>query len=149
MTSDSQVRYVHDSYPQRGTAWGRTMARGRSNYRGSSNFRGSFNRPASNTFCPGCNYLAKELHLNVDFNHFPSQCPRKRSVLRLLKIEEANLDEEDTAEHEQGAEEDHEQPDTLEGKSFSSDINDMNIRKVWKSKSPELKGAYLRNHLEN
>ena len=89
------------------------------------------------------NYLAKELHLNVDFNHFPSQCPRKRSVLRLLKIEEANLDEEDTAGHEQGAEEDHEQPDTLEGKSFSSDINDMNIRKVWKSKSPELNAFLL------
>ena len=143
VTNDSQVRYVHDSYPQRGTARGRFMARGRSNYRGSSNFRGSFNRPASNTFCPGCNYLAKELHLNVDFNHFPSQCPRKRSVLRLLKIEEANLDEEDTAEHEQGAEEDDDQPDTLEGKSFSSDINDMNIRKVWKSKSPELNAFLL------
>ena len=144
-TSDNQVRYVrndYDSHSQRGTARGRSMARGRSNYRGSSNFRGSFNRPAANAFCPGCNYLAKELHLNVDYAHFPSQCPRKRSVLRMLKLEEENLDEEAPAETVPGAEEDPELTDTFEGNSFTN-INDLNIRKIWKSKSPELNAFLL------
>ncbi len=32
--------------------------------------------------------------MSVDFRHFPADCPRKRSVLRLLKSEESELCED-------------------------------------------------------
>ena len=62
-SSDSQVRATWDnnfSTSQRGTARGRGMQRGRSRYNN--------NRNGPNKFCPGCNYLSKELSLNVDFS---------------------------------------------------------------------------------
>ena len=63
----------------------------------------------SNRFCPGCNYLAKELHLDVNFRHFPADCTRKQSVLRILRSEEQHLDEEDQGEDEQEYGDDEEQ----------------------------------------
>ena len=142
VNTDSQVRYVYnDSYTHRGTTRGRSMGRGRYHSRGSSNFRGA-NRSAGDPFCPGCNYLSKELQLNVEYKHFPSQCPRKKSVLRLLSIEESNLEEEDTNASEHDVEEDTAKPDPYQGNSSISDIKDLNIRKIWKSKSPEI-NAFL------
>ena len=133
---DNSIRNVRWDYSQRGTS------RGRGSYRGK--YRGSYNnRPMSNKFCPGCNYLSKELHLDVDFTHYPAQCPRKRSVLRLLKLEEANLDGEDTQDSlvETEQEDGHDIPQ--EGKDFFQKNNDSNVRKIWKAKSPELNGFIL------
>ena len=91
--TDAQVRNVRfdRSFP-RGT--------GRGNYRG--NTRGNY-RPAQNNssnsnynprhFCPGCNYLAQELKLEVNFKHLPANCPRKQSTLRLLHMAEQELAE--------------------------------------------------------
>ena len=128
---DNVVRNVRWDSSQRGTSRGRGSFRGR--------FRGSYNsRPGSNMFCPGCNYLSKELHLNVDFAHFPAQCPRKRSVLRLLKLEEANLDGEDNLDQPVEPEQDDDQDTSPEGKDLFSQNDNANVRKIWKAKSPEL-----------
>ena len=102
----------------------------RGHFRGQSNRgnRGSFNRsnsryPSNNQqqtghqrrFCPGCNYLSQELHLEVNFQHYPSECPRKKSVLRILRSQEQNLDEEDGIEDESLPEEEVHQEDDYEG----------------------------------
>lgn len=133
--SETQVRNMQweGNYSPRGTTRGRGFSRARG--------RGYNGRPSVNKFCPGCNYLAKELHLNVDYAHFPSQCPRKRSVLRLLKLEEHHLDEEHEDEHHEDPVEE-EQPPVDEGNVSLQLKQSSNMRQIWKSKSPTLQ-AYI------
>jgi hypothetical protein len=47
--------------------------------------RSNFNNQAH---CPGCKYLGDQLKLQVKFNHFPSDCPRKGAVVNMLKGED-------------------------------------------------------------
>ena len=44
------------------------------------------NQSGSGSYCPGCKYLGDQLKLQVMFDHNPSECPRKNSVLRALEI---------------------------------------------------------------
>ena len=129
--TDSQVRNMQweGKFSPRGTTRGRGFSRARS--------RGSYSRPSSNKFCPGCSYLAKELTLNVDFSHFPSECPRKRSVLRLLKLEELHLDGDHEEDQTEEALEDQQPPEDEGNISLQSQQNN-NLRHIWKSKSPTL-----------
>ena len=131
--SDSQVRNMRwdGNYSPRGTARGRGYSRAKSQ---PANFRSGPNK-----FCPGCNYLSKELSLNVDFSHFPSQCPRKKSVLRLLKIEESHMEDSISQEDVTGEEDQEEDQTQHEGKNISSFDQKSQVRKIWKSKSPTLK----------
>ena len=44
-------------------------------------------------FCPECHYLSKKLKLDINFAHFPAQCPRSRAAVQLLLAEEASVTE--------------------------------------------------------
>ena len=128
---ESQVRNLR--YEGAGYSGSRGAWRGWS--RPGRGARGNFSQPQSdrsqdaNRFCPGCNYLSKELHLDINFRHFPAECPRKQSVLRLLTAAEEHCEEEDN-----GGKQDN------EGKAS----NDTSVskpalfNKVWKAKSPTL-----------
>ena len=123
---ESTVRSVrYDGYgppAPRGTGRGQYRggyrgARGYSNNR-SNNFRsrsagGRTGGP--NRFCPGCNYLAQELGLEVNYRHFPADCTRKKSVLRILRSAEQELDEDDQEEVDDYQEDDQELPPEDEG----------------------------------
>ena len=97
---DAQVRSVQfNKFQPRGTSWGNfgTPEKRFQPSRLSSQGRGNFNRSFNpRSFCPGCNYLAKELNLEVNFKHLPADCPRKRSVLRMLRLEDENLAGQET-----------------------------------------------------
>ena len=175
--SDSQVRNVryNNSFP-RGT--------GRGNFRGG--YRGN-NRPSFNNatgqnqgpryFCPGCNYLAQEMKLDINFKHLPAQCPRKRSTLRMLQLAEQELGQEDQEEGDedpQQPEQDQVQPDPqysgYEGNNFKQNTvqsesdstnyekkipdkssnaqNVHNIMAIWKSKSPTITAFYQNNPVQ-
>ena len=45
-------------------------------------FRRPGNQQGSGSFCPGRKYLGDQLKLQIMFNHNPSECPRKNSVIR-------------------------------------------------------------------
>ena len=132
--SDSQIRNMrwNGNYSPRGATRGRGYFRAKSQ---PANFRSGPNK-----FCPGCNYLSKELSLNVDFSHLPSECPRKKSVLRLLKIEESHMEENNSQEDVPGGSGQEEDDESLhEGKDISYIKQNNQVRKIWKSKSPTLK----------
>ena len=92
-----------DGQPDQTTrgAW-RGQSRGGAYRGGRGGYRNNFSRnraPASGNqnydarkFCPGCKFLATELQLDVNFRHYPADCTRKRSVLRLLNSAEEELD---------------------------------------------------------
>lgn len=96
---DAQVRNVrfNHSFP-RGT--------GRGNFRGGyrGNSRSGFHNSGQNQgprmFCPGCNYLAQEMKLDINYRHLPANCPRKKSTLRMLQLAEQELDAADPIEQE-------------------------------------------------
>ena len=140
----------------------RQLPRDTSNgFRGRGGFRGGYSRsnnrfPSSRTnagpnkFCPGCNYLAKELSLDVNFRHHPADCPRKKSVLRLLYIEEQELDvqHEDDQEpveedgHAQDIEEGNEGLEQYDKHIESSENAKCNVKAIWKAQSPSVRMFY-------
>jgi len=134
--ADSQVRYTRDfksSYPRVNTC-GRVPPRGRARYN-------SGPRAGPHEFCPLCNYLAKTLQLNIDFSHLPVHCPRKQSTLRLLKLEEQELEEHGEFQEESAQSSDQgEVQDSIyhEGKQFIDHSCPNNINAIWKAKSPTL-----------
>lgn len=88
---DSNVRNVQfrGGSGLRGTARGRAPFR-QYTTRGSTRPVGTYE--SQRLFCPGCNYLAKELQIKIDFRHHPHQCPRKNTVVRMLHLEEEEID---------------------------------------------------------
>lgn len=150
---DPQVRNVryegYDKPSSRGTGRGQFRGqgnrgrRGQFNNRSNSRFQGNNQQgnnqqqyPRQSKFCPGCNYLCQELQLDVNFRHFPSECPRKRSVLRLLKAHEQSLEDDEDGEDEAHDEEDQQyhQLDPQEGmvahKKNGSQQNISNATKI-------------------
>lgn len=63
----------------RGTGRGQFRGGFRGRPRGrSSSFAGNNQRfQGPRQFCPGCNYLSQELDLDVNYKHYPAECPRK------------------------------------------------------------------------
>ena len=138
--ADSQVRNVRfEGYSKQNTrGTGRGQFRGRS-FRGSNRGnRGSFGSSYNNRsnsqqfsgprkFCPGCNFVAQELSINVDWRHLPADCPRKQTVLRLLKAEEQNqVDQEDGEEEEFYKENDDFPPESnVEGTAMLDSVQCM------------------------
>ena len=63
-----------------------------------------FNRKMTNKplkkkpFCPECQSLAKKLRLDVNFHHFPVDCPRPRPDVHLLQTEDIKLEENSEVE---------------------------------------------------
>ena len=47
------------------------------------------------TYCPECKYLAKKLNLDVNFSHYPSDCPRPKSAINLLLDDVGETQEEE------------------------------------------------------
>ena len=98
-------------------------------------------------FCPGCNSLSKELHLDINFRHFLAEYLRKQSVLRLLTAAEELCEEEENTDSHHLAEEDDQGQDN-EGKAS----NDTSVSKpvifneVWKAKSPTLTMSFHDRH---
>ena len=170
---ESTVRNVrYDGYgppAPRGTSRGQFRGGGYRGARGYSNNRSNNFRSRSaggrtggaNRFCPGCNYLAQELGLEVNFRHFPADCTRKKSVLRILRSAEQELDEDEQEEDEVYHEDDQEHPQEDEGSCQSHLVHHISepsstndnlylsgsqylqqnnsipyINAVWKSKSP-------------
>ena len=149
----------YSDFSTRGTPRGQYRGRG---YRPSRGPRNNFNRsrvPSTgfqNTearkFCPGCNFLATELHLDVNFRHLPAECPRKRSVMRMLQAAELELDEELDCEQDDQQEyvDDQAQEDNCpqgspyqnKSKVFKNDKNmspcQNLVFKVWKAQSPSV-----------
>ena len=39
-------------------------------------------------FCPGCQYLGSQLKLQVKYDHFPSDCPTKDGVVKMIQAEQ-------------------------------------------------------------
>ena len=39
---------------------------------------------SKNPYCPECFYLSKKLSLDVNYDHFPNDCPRPKSAVNLL-----------------------------------------------------------------
>ena len=147
---DSQVRNVRfEGYSKpsaRGTGRGQFRGRG---FRGNRGNRGSFNNASFNNrsnstqqfagprkFCPGCNFVAQELSINVDWRHFPAECPRKQSVLRLLRAEEQNQFTEDDPDEEEFYEEDEHAPPEENAEGTSSSKNVQNITQKQASVTP-------------
>ena len=134
LTAEPQVRNVRfEGYNKPATRGnGRGQFRGRG-FRGNNN-RGQYNNRSNSRFpsnqqfsgprrfCPGCNYLAQELQVEVNFRHFPSECPRKQSVLRMLRAQDQQFEDDDNGEDEHVPEEEElQQEDNYEG---------MSVRKV-------------------
>ena len=73
--------------------------RGNGNYRGSN--RGGYGRAsfsndsAKSRYCPNCKTLGAQLGLNVNYGHFPYDCPRKRAAINLVRGEELDFQEEE------------------------------------------------------
>ena len=153
-TTESTVRNVRfDRNYSRGT--GRGNSRGQTRLQtGFPRFQNNFSRNQTDPsyqpsparqFCPGCNYLAQELHLDVNYRHLPSSCPRKRSVLRMLHSEEQELQDaapqEDQQQEQEQFDEGEQVLQRLEGKIQDKEINTShlnNINAIWKSKSPSI-----------
>ena len=80
-----------------------------------------------NRFCPGCNYLAQELGIDVNFRHFPADCTRKKSVLRILRSAEENAAEDDQQDEDEEysyLEDEQDQPgDDNEGRIFYNSLS--------------------------
>ena len=152
---DTAVRNVRfDRFP-RGT--GRGQPRGRGGYRGA---QPSYNRGSSQyrqtnqsagKFCPGCHYLAQELRLDVNFKHFPAECTRKHTVLRLLKAEEQFLEDEAGDHDEEEDLEDNQHPlqESQQGNHCSQSLSDnenmQKSAKLEKNTSQSLKSKYIPN----
>ena len=48
--------------------------------------RGASSQPVpGRNFCPSCHYLGQELHLQVNTNHSPADCPRRRAALNMVQ----------------------------------------------------------------
>ena len=150
--SDSTVRNLRSDQFYRGTDRG-NFNKPRFTSRSPNQFpRPRYATPGSQTpgpkfFCPGCNYLAQELKLDVNFKHLPAQCPRKKSVLRLLHAEEQELDDQEEDVNEAAEEELDQQVAQVTGSLQTPSINQDDhvtqsntvpnvINAVWKSKSP-------------
>ena len=147
------------NYAGNGRGYGAGNGRGYNNRSNNSRFSSNRQFAGQNRFCPGCNYLAQELHLDVNFHHFPADCTRKQSVLRILRSEEQHLaDEEQDDEHlgQDGDGEDYDEGPQHEdgGKTKEKICNSTEITNsskpniinaVWKSKSPTL-NMYLHGH---
>lgn len=151
------VRYEGSFKPSfRGTGRGQVRGRGfqSSQSNRSNNVRFPSNRQTnSRSFCPGCHFLSQELQLDINFRHNPYDCPRKRSVLRILKAEEEHGDDMDEVD---GYEEDiphhtnelASEADNGEGKGslnnnatlpkIQSGQPTLRINAVWKAKSPSI-----------
>ena len=43
-------------------------------------------------FCAGCFYLGNKVSANINFKHFPADCPRSSAMVALLKAEEEHDD---------------------------------------------------------
>ena len=50
-------------------------------------------KPRGNIFCPDCHYLSKKLKLDINYAHYPAQCPRSKAAVHLLHAEESILSE--------------------------------------------------------
>ena len=48
-----------------------------------------------NPYCPECKYLARKLQLEINYNHYPSDCPRPKSSINLLLADVSIEDEAD------------------------------------------------------
>ena len=100
--SPAEVNYLGDS--RYGQARGGTASRYRGGNRGRGNtsWRGgqgsarpdSRGQNAGNRFCPSCDYLGKQLQLDVNKNHYPADCRRRNSAMRLLQLEEEAEEEQ-------------------------------------------------------
>ena len=128
---DSSINYVQGSnYRGNGKNSSRGQYRGGNNWRGRSNRgRGFSGNNSSTTFgntsssasgnnssnfgktmyCPNCKFLGSQLNLSVNYNHYPGDCPRKRSAINLVLGEERSLlEQEDYEDHdEEGNNETH------------------------------------------
>ena len=47
-----------------------------------------------NIFCPGCQYLGSQLKLQVKYDHYPSDCPRRDGVVKMIQAEQDKEDQE-------------------------------------------------------
>ena len=67
-----------------------------SNVRSRSNNKtfGNFSKPkrgrGNEAFCPGCYYLGQQLGTTIHVKHFPADCPRRATTIKLLHIEDSN-----------------------------------------------------------
>ena len=50
-------------------------------------------------YCPECQYLGKKLNLNVDFAHYPSDCPRPKASINLL-LSDVDIKEDEPVTHD-------------------------------------------------
>ena len=156
-TAVRNVRYEGSFRPSfRGTGRGQFRGRGFQSTQNNrlNNARFPANRQTgSRSFCPGCHFLSQELQLDINYRHNPYDCPRKKSVLRILKAEDELGDEEDgeNAFEEETSYQTHDMPaNTEEGEGkglqnhddaspickFNKPISRVNA--VWKAKSPSV-----------
>ena len=57
---------------------------------------GGVDRSRNRLFCPECHLLGRKLNLQVDYKHFPADCPRPRAAINLMLAgEEDWLEEND------------------------------------------------------
>ena len=56
---------------------------------------GNFSKPkrgrGNEAFCPGCYYLGQQLGTTIHVKHFPADCPRRATTIKLLHTEDNNL----------------------------------------------------------
>ena len=97
---------------------------------------------SSRGFCPSCNYLSKELKLDINYRHLPAQCPRKQTALRLLRCEEEYLHEhpEEEDSYEDAEDNLNQPPQQDEGIALKKIPGNMpnKINAIWKAKSPTM-----------
>ena len=69
---------------------------------------GNFSKPkrgrGNEAFCPGCYYLGQQLGTTIHVKHFPADCPRRATTIKLLHTEDNNLfgDDSDPEESNSG-----------------------------------------------
>ena len=110
--SSAEVNYLGDSRFGQARGGASPRFRGGNKGRGNTSWRGgqgsarpdSCGQNAGNRFCPSCDYLGKQLQLDVNKNHYPADCRRRNSAMRLLQLEE-EAEEEEHNEDEEGEEE--------------------------------------------
>ena len=103
--ADGQVMYVNGSGQVRGNNWrpGRGQGRGfrptySSNRGGGRNYATRANYASGgtgtrNSHCPSCRYLGQALNLQVNSNHTPADCPRRRANTNMVMGEHLPGDE--------------------------------------------------------
>ena len=95
----NRINFVRNSRPQSqpdAGKWRNSCSSYQPRNNQSTSSRPQFNLQGSrqtNPFCPGCQYLGSQLKLQVKYNHFPANCPRRDRVVKMIQAEQENDEE--------------------------------------------------------